>query len=228
MGLEVWVPPSLPPRIALSGRYAKLEPLERAHIPGLMAAFGEDTGGVMWRYLPVGPFDLDGYTVWVDAARTATDPIHFAVRMADGRLGGTLSLMRIAPGAGSIETGWLTFAPCLQRRREATEAVFLLMKWAFEAGYRRFEWKCDAANLPSRRAAERFGLSYEGVFRQAGVVKGRNRDTAWFAAIDGEWPELQKAFEIWLAPENFDDVGRQKRRLGEFTSAVLVARDPVA
>ena len=147
--------------------------------------------------------------------------------MADGRLGGTLSLMRMEPRAGSIETGWLTFAPRLQRTREATEAVFLLMRWSFEAGYRRFEWKCDAANLPSRRAAERFGFSYEGVFRQAGVVKGRNRDTAWFAAIDAEWPALSAAYDRWLDPGNFDPAGRQRESLAALTRAILVARDPL-
>jgi RimJ/RimL family protein N-acetyltransferase len=203
-----------------------LEPLEREHVAGLREAHAEDAEGAMWRYLPLGPFDEAGYTAWVDAARASTDPIHYAIRMQDGRLGGTLSLMRIAPAAGSIETGWLTFAPRLQRTREATEAVYLLMKWSFEAGYRRFEWKCDAANLGSRRAAERFGFSYEGIFRQAGVVKGRNRDTAWFACIDAEWPALRNAFETWLSEENFDDDGRQKTRLGELTRPVLAATDP--
>ncbi len=227
MGLQDWVPPSLPSRVSLVGDHVSLEPLERAHIPGLMDAFSEDATGAMWQFLPVGPFDLARYTAWVDAARASTDPMHFAVRMADGRLGGTLSLMRIAPASGSIEAGWLTFAPRLQKTREATEAVFLLMKWAFEAGYRRFEWKCDAANIPSRRAAERFGFSYEGVFRQAGIVKGRNRDTAWFAAIDAEWPRLRTAFETWLARGNFDETGQQKVRLGELTAPILAARDPV-
>ena len=145
--------------------------------------------------------------------------------MGDGRLGGTLSLMRITPAAGTIEAGWLTFAPRLQRSREATEAIYLLMKWAFEAGYRRFEWKCDAANIPSRRAAERFGLSFEGVFRQAGVVKGRNRDTAWFAAIDGEWPALHKAFEAWLRADNFDACGQQRQSLRALTAPILVSVD---
>lgn len=224
--LTDWVPPPLPPRVAITGRYATLEPVERAHIPDLIAAHAEDPSGAMWRYLPVGPFDRAGYTAWIDAARASADPLHYAVRMGDGRLGGTLSMMRINPGAGSIETGWLTFAPRLQRTREATEAVFLLMRWAFEAGYRRFEWKCDAANLPSRRAAERFGLSYEGMFRQAGVVKGRNRDTAWFAAIDAEWPALNAAFARWLDPGNFDAAGRQIERLGTFTRPILVTRDP--
>ena len=114
----------------------------------------------------------------------------------------------------------------LHANREATEAVYLLMKWSFQAGYRRFEWKCDAANLASRRAAQRFGLSYEGIFRQAAVVKGRNRDTAWFAAIDTEWPALRDAFEAWLDPGNFDEDGRQQRRLADLTAPILAARDP--
>lgn len=226
--LTGWVPPSLPPRVALQGRYARLEPLVPAHAEGLFAALAEDPAGDMWRYLPHGPFaDLAGYRVWLEGARLMHDPMHFAVRMADGRLGGTLSLMRMEPRAGSIETGWLTFAPRLQRTREATEAVFLLMQWSFEAGYRRFEWKCDAANTPSRRAAERFGFSYEGVFRQAAVVKGRNRDTAWFAAIDAEWPALSVAYLTWLDPANFDDRGRQRQSLTTLTQTILAARDPM-
>ena len=226
MDLSDWTPPSLPPRVAIPGRYATLEPLDRAHIPGLLDAFGEDEAGAMWQYLPLEPVDEARYTTWVDAARASTDPMHFAVRMENDQLGGTLSLMRITPSVGSVETGWLTFAPRLQRTREATEAVFLLMQWAFEAGYRRFEWKCDAANLPSRRAAERFGFSYEGIFRQASIVKGRNRDTAWFACIDGEWPQLRNAFQTWLSPDNFDQAGEQKQRLGDLTSHILAARDP--
>ena len=226
--LSDWTCPPPPPRVAIAGRYATLEPLSRDHIAGLREAHAEDATGAMWAYLPMGPFDEAGYAAWVDQNRVLDDPLHFAVRMADGRLGGTLSLMRITPAAGTIETGWLTFAPRLQRTREATEAVYLLMKWSFEAGYRRFEWKCDAANAPSRRAAERFGMSYEGIFRQAAVVKGRNRDTAWFACIDSEWPALRAAFETWLAPENFDDDGRQKQRLSDLTAPILVTRDPGA
>ena len=224
--LAQWTPPSLPARIVLKGRYACLEPLSQDHVEGLREAQREDTTDEMWAYLPVGPFDDAGYAAWVQANRLSHDPLHFAVRMADGRLGGTLSLMRMTPGAGTIETGWLTFAPRLQRTREATEAVYLLMKWAFEAGYRRFEWKCNAENAASRRAAQRFGFSYEGVFRQAGVVKGRNRDTAWFAAIDAEWPALRAAFETWLTEDNFDETGAQKVRLGELTYPVLAAVDP--
>ncbi|SER73806.1 Protein N-acetyltransferase, RimJ/RimL family [Tranquillimonas rosea] len=227
MDLADWTPPPLPPRIALDGRFARLEPLGPDHAEGLFDAFREDAEGAMWRYLPTGPFDsLAAYRAWLDTARLQHDPLHFAVRMRDGRLGGTLSLMRIAPASGSIEAGWLTYAPRLQRTPESTEALVLLMRWAFEAGYRRFEWKCDAANIPSRRAAERFGMSYEGIFRQATVVKGRNRDTAWFAAIDSEWPQLRAAFETWLAPENFDAAGRQRQPLGELTRPILVSRDP--
>ena len=224
--LTDWAPPPLPLRVSLQGRYARLEPLVRAHHEGFRAAHREDTEDAMWHYLPVGPFDDAGYKGWIDANRVLHDPLHYAVRMEDGTLGGTLSLMRITPAAGTIETGWLTFAPRLQRTRESTEAVYLLMKWAFKAGYRRFEWKCDAANLQSRRAAERFGLSFEGVFRQAAVVKGRNRDTAWFAAIDREWPALEEAFEAWLSPKNFDENGQQVRSLGLFTASILVSRDP--
>ena len=225
--LRDWTPPGLPPRAVIKGRYVTLEPVTQAHRDDLFAAYAEDTTGEMWGYLPNGPFaDAAGYGVWLDAARMAFDPQHFAVRMADGRLGGTLSLMRIDPRAGSVETGFLTFAPRLQRTREATEAVYRLMEWSFNAGYRRFEWKCNAANLASRRAAQRFGFSYEGVFRQAGVVKGKNRDTAWFAAIDGEWPALKAAFETWLDPANFDENGRQRQSLAALTAPILVCGDP--
>lgn len=225
MSLADWTPPPIPPRAVIPGRYATLEPLSSDHVPGLRDAHREDDGS-MWEFLPVGPFSDADYAAWVAEVRQSDDPMQFAVRMEDGRLGGTLSLMRITPTAGTIETGWLTFAPRLQRTREATEAVYLLMKWSFEAGYRRFEWKCDAANRPSRQAAERFGLSYEGIFRQAAVVKGRNRDTAWFACIDSEWPALRTAFETWLDPANFDAAGKQRRRLGDLTRPTLAARDP--
>lgn len=226
--LSGWVAPDLPPRGVIGGRYVTLEPLRRAHAADLFAAFAEDATGEMWRYLPAGPHaTLAGYEAWLDAARLGWDPLHYAVRMQDGRLGGTLSLMRIDPRAGSIETGWLTFSPRLQRRREATEAVYRLMEWSFEAGYRRFEWKCNAANLPSRRAAQRFGFSFEGVFRQAGVVKGANRDTAWYAAIDREWPALKAAYETWLEPSNFDADGQQRQSLAALTDPVLATRDPL-
>lgn len=226
--LADWIAPPLPARIPLQGRYTRLEPLGREHAADLFAAYAEDAPGRMWDYLPVGPFrDPAAYTVWLDGARLGWDPLHYAVRMRDGRLGGTLSLMRIDPRAGSAETGWLTFAPRLQRTPEATEAVFLLMRWCFEAGYRRFEWKCHAGNLPSRRAAQRFGFSFEGVFRQAGVVKGANRDTAWYAAIDLEWPGLRAAFEDWLDPANYDAAGQQRQSLVALTRPLLAVVDPM-
>ena len=225
--LAGWRAPPLPPRTPLDGRTVRLEPLAPAHEAGLFDAYAEDAAGATWRWLPVGPFaGPDAYRVWLDAARLLHDPLHMAVRMRDGRLGGTLGLMRMAPAAGSIEAGWLAFAPRLQRTVEATEAVVLLMRWAFDAGYRRFEWKCDASNAASRRAAQRLGLSYEGTFRQAAVVKGRNRDTAWFAATDGDWPALARAFDAWLAPSNFDVGGAQRGRLSEATAPLLAARDP--
>lgn len=224
MTLSNWTPPPLPSRTAIPGRYATLEPISRDHIAGLREA--QNGADDMWTYMPLGPYTDESYSAWIDQARLSYDPLFFAVRMADGRLGGTLSMMRITPAAGTIEVGWIAYTPRLQRTREATEAVYLCMKWAFEAGYRRFEWKCDAANLPSRRAAQRFGLSYEGIFRQAAVVKGRNRDTAWFAAIDAEWPRLRDAFETWLDPANFDSNGQQKSSLADLTSPVLAACDP--
>lgn len=225
--LADWTPPPLPPRTVIAGRYARLEPLSPEHIDGLWEAQREDAEGAMWTYLPVGPHGSRAdYSAWLHAQRILHDPLHYAVRMEDGRLGGTLSLMRINAAVGSIETGWLTFAPRLQRTRAATESVTLLTRWAFEAGYRRFEWKCDAANVPSRRAAQRYGFSFEGVFRQHGIVKGRNRDTAWFAAIDAEWPALRAAYDAWLDPSNFDSAGRQNTALADLTAPILVARDP--
>lgn len=221
-----WTPPPYPPHSVIEGRYTRLEPLTAAHTPELWEAHeGHDE---VWDYIPAGPFQTEaGLGGWVDAVRISPDPMQFAVRMEDGRIGGTLTLMRINPAAGSIEVGYIVFTPRLQRTREATEAVYLCIKWAFEAGYRRFEWKCNAMNLPSRRAAERFGLSFEGVFRQAAVVKGHNRDTAWFAAIDTEWAALKAAFEAWLDPSNFDEAGGQIRSLSDLTRPILVTRDPV-
>lgn len=226
MDLSKWTSPPRPPHALMEGRYVRLEPLSRAHIPELWEAHKD--APQVWDYIPAGPFGSEAAIgAWVDSVRTAHDPMQFAVRMADGSIGGTLTLMRINPAAGSIEVGYIVFTPRLQKTREATEAIYLCIKWAFEAGYRRFEWKCNAENLPSRRAAERFGLSYEGIFRQAAVVKGKNRDTAWFAAIDCEWPTIQDAFEAWLDPSNFDENGAQRRKLSDLTAPILVKRDPV-
>lgn len=226
--LTGWTPPHAPPAdLVIDGRYARLEPLRaETHGAQLFRSFEGHDG--VWTYLFEDPFSSTAqYHRWVRATEASRDPLFFAVLNKDsGVFEGTLSYLRINPQAGSIEVGSITYSPTLQRTRAATEALFLTMKWAFEAGYRRFEWKCNALNRPSRMAAQRLGLSYEGVFRQAVIVKGRNRDTAWFAAIDSEWPALRAAFEEWLAPENFDTVGRQIQRLSDLTTPVRVAVDP--
>ena len=150
------------------------------------------------------------------------DPLFFAIiDLADGQPAGVASYLRIVPASGSIEVGHIHYSPHLQRRPAATEAMFLLMQRAFELGYRRYEWKCDALNAPSRTAAQRLGLSFEGLFRQATTYKNRNRDTAWYAAIDTEWPALRAAFQAWLAPNNFDGNGQQRNRLTDSTRPIL-------
>jgi RimJ/RimL family protein N-acetyltransferase len=224
--LPGWTPPPRPPRAPMEGRYVRLEPLAPSQAADLHAAYaGHDA---LWDYMPYGPFaSASDYAAWIGTVAEGNDPLFLAlVDRATGRAGGVASYLRIAPEAGSIELGHIALSPRLQGSRAATEAWFLMMGWAFAAGYRRFEWKCNALNLASRRAAERLGLSYEGTFRQAAVVKGRNRDTAWFAAIDGDWPALGAAFETWLDPANFDADGRQRQRLSDLTRPLLAARDP--
>jgi len=209
------------------GAYAAIERLETAvHAADLYRANSADDR--IWDYLPYGPFaDLAGYEAWVSQMAACADPRFYAVRdLETGRCGGVASLMRMDPANGVIEVGHINFAPELQRSRAATEAIYLLMSWVFEAGYRRFEWKCDALNVGSRRAAQRFGFSYEGVFRQAVVTRGRNRDTAWFACIDKEWPVLRDAYQTWLDAENFDGQGGQIEPLGPLTAKARVSDDP--
>jgi RimJ/RimL family protein N-acetyltransferase len=224
--LPDWRPPPRPTAAALEGRHVRLEPLAPAHAGELHAAFAGHDG--LWDYMPYGPFASEAaYAAWVATVAGGEDPVFYALRdLATGRAAGVASYLRITPAAGTIELGHIALSPALQRSAAATEAWFLMMDWAFAAGYRRFEWKCNALNLASRRAAERLGLSYEGVFRQAAVVKGRNRDTAWFAAIDGEWPALSAAFRRWLDPANFDASGRQRESLSALTAPLLAARDP--
>lgn len=208
-----WTPPAVPAREAIEGRLCRLEPLDvTRHAESLCAANALDRGGRMWAYLPYGPFEaLDGYRAWVGEMSTRPDPLFFAiVDRATGRAVGVASYLRIDPEKGSIEVGHLAYSPLLQRTAAATEAMYLMMERAFSLGYRRYEWKCDALNAASRAAAERLGFTFEGVFRQAAVVKGRNRDTAWYSVIDGEWPVVGEALRKWLAPGNFDESGRQR------------------
>lgn len=222
--LPGWSPPPRPPREPLEGRYCRLEPLDPdRHAAALFAANAADAEGRGWTYLAYGPFGtLAEYGDWMTSACLGDDPLFFAIiDSADGQPAGLASYLRIAPEAGSIEVGHIHYAPRLQQRPAATEAMFLLMRRAFELGYRRYEWKCDSLNAPSRAAAQRLGLSFEGIFRQATVYKGRNRDTAWYAAIDSEWPALREAFLAWLDPGNFDEQGRQKTRLADLTRPML-------
>lgn len=222
-----WRPPPRPLREPMIGRYARVEPLDPdRHAADLYAANSDSPGGAIWRYLPYGPFDgPSAYRDWVAASAESGDPLFFAiVDAASNRALGVASYLRIQPGAGSIEVGHINFSPALQRSRIATEAMDLMRRKVFALGYRRYEWKCDALNAGSRRAAQRFGFSFEGVFRQAVVVKGRNRDTAWYAMIDKEAPALDEAYAAWLAPSNFTAGGAQKTALADLTGPVLVAR----
>lgn len=222
-----WAPPAAPVGVTLEGHWARLERLEAdAHAADLHRAYsGHDA---LWDYLPYGPFAAAAsYHRWVKDTASGSDPLFYTIRdKATGHCGGVASYLRITPAAGSIEVGHICLSPEIARGRVWTEAMFLMMDWAFTAGYRRYEWKCDALNMPSRRAAQRLGFSYEGIFRQAAVVKGRNRDTAWFAVIDAEWPALREAFSAWLHPSNFDASGRQKERLSDLTQLVRAGSDP--
>lgn len=223
-----WTPPPRPSGEALEGRHARLERLSAdRHAADLHQAFQADE--TLWDYLPYGPFaSIAAYHHWVRGAEEGADPLFYAIRSGgSGHFGGVASFLRVTPEQGTIEIGHICLSPALQRSPAATEALFLMMRWAFDAGYRRVEWKCDALNLPSRRAAQRLGFSYEGTFRQATVVKGRNRDTAWFSVIDREWPALREAFALWLAPGNFDAEGRQLERLSDLTGLVRGGSDPL-
>ncbi len=203
----------------MEGRYCRVEPLDPGrHAAELHAANCEDRDGRNWTYLPYGPYAaLEEYRRWTETVCCADDPLfHAIVDRPSGRAVGVASYMRIDPAVGVIEVGGINYAPPLQRKPAATEAMYLMMRRAFdELGYRRYEWKCDTLNAPSRAAAERLGFRFEGIFRQATIYKNRNRDTAWFSIIDREWPALKRAFERWLEPENFDAAGKQRHRLTE-------------
>lgn len=222
-----WTGAGRPPRDPMPGRTCRVEPLEpERHAAQLHAANMLDRTHRNWTYLPYGPFQtLGDYTGWLNGVAAAADPMfHAIVDVRTNEAVGVASYLRIDPAAGSIEVGHINFSPKLQRTVAATEAMYLMMKRAFALGYRRYEWKCHSLNAASRAAAQRLGFSYEGIFRQARVDKGRNRDTAWYAMIDSEWPALDRAFQQWLDPRNFDGAGRQNTSLSASTAPILVAR----
>lgn len=224
--IDNWTIPPHPDWEMLEGRLVRLERLDaEKHAALLFRAF--DGHDAVWDYLPYGPFSsASQYHRWVRDQAVLDDPRFYAIKnLQSGQWEGVASYLRISPDAGSIEVGHINLSPAIQRTPAATEAMYLMMEWAFDAGYRRYEWKCNALNMSSRRAAQRLGLSFEGVFRQAGVVKGRNRDTAWFAAIDAEWPPLKEAYAAWLSPANFDAKGQQRESLADMTRLVRVIED---
>jgi RimJ/RimL family protein N-acetyltransferase len=217
--LPGWTSRPRPPRTAMEGRWARVEPLDPArHAADLWDAVSADRDNRNWTYLSVGPYArAEDHRAWVEKAAKSEDPFfHAIIDKKSGKAVGVASFMRIDPPNGVIEVGHINFSPLLQRTPVATDSMYLMMRRAFdELGYRRYEWKCDSLNAASRAAAERFGFQYEGLFRQAVVYRGRSRDTAWFAIIDKDWPAMKARFERWLDPKNFDKSGRQKKRLAD-------------
>jgi RimJ/RimL family protein N-acetyltransferase len=215
-----WTARPRPPHAPIRGRFTDIEMLSvEQHAADLHAANLLDSEGRNWTYLPYGPFSqLEDYQAWMRQTCGGEDPLfHAIIDKATGKAVGIGSYLRIEPGVGVIEVGHINYSPLAQRRPVATEAMFLLMRRVFdELGYRRYEWKCDALNAPSCAAALRLGFRFEGIFQQATIYKGRNRDTAWYAITDKEWPARRAAFEAWLDPQNFDADGKQRCKLSAF------------
>jgi RimJ/RimL family protein N-acetyltransferase len=218
--LKNWQPRQRPERKILDGRYVRLEPFNaEKHGDGLYEASAVADIDSRFAWLPDYPPETrEAFQPWLDKAAASEDPLFFVlIDKASGKVAGRQTLMRIEPAPGVIEIGNIYWGPLVSRKPAATEAFFLFAQYIFdELGYRRYEWKCNNRNEPSKRAAERFGFQFEGIFRQHLVVKGENRDTAWFSIIDKEWPALRQAFQSWLDPSNFDTDGRQKNRLEDF------------
>ena len=217
--LNDWKPRPRPERIALEGRYVRLEPLDAArHGEALfeMATADDAEGRFRWLF-DTKPATRAEFQPWLDKSAASEDPLFFVViDKASGKMAGRQTLMRIDPTYGVIEIGNIYWSDIIARKPAATEAQFLFTRHIFDLGYRRYEWKCNNRNEPSKRAAERFGFKFEGIFRQHMVVKGENRDTAWYSIIDKEWPALKQAYDAWLDLSNFDANGQQKRRLEDF------------
>lgn len=218
--LPGWRGAPRPPRTPIEGRYCRIEPLDvKRHLDDLYEAYSDDADGKLWTYMFSGPFATkDDLRAWMGPASQTDDPLfHTLIELPSGKAVGIAAFMRIKPEHGVIEVGSITYSHRLQRTPAATEAMFLMMRRAFnELGYRRYEWKCDAFNSASCRAAERLGFSYDGLFEQSIIYKGRSRDTAWFSILDRDWPPIEEAYMKWLDAENFDQNLRQKQRLQEW------------
>lgn len=210
-----WAPREPLTPVTLTGRTCRLVPLTEEHLPDLYAALCRESPDETWTYLRSGPFrDLEPFATYLAELRSSPATVPLAVLLPDGTPVGIATWLRIDQQMGTAEVGNITYGTALQRTTAATEAMYLMAAHAFEVvGVRRYEWKCDSLNEPSRRAALRLGFTYEGTFRQAVHYKGRNRDTAWFAITDGDWPRLRSAFEAWLQPTNFDEHGQQRTPL---------------
>ena len=220
--LPQWTAAQKPDQTMIQGQYCRLERLDPTiHTQDLFLANGQNEDERSWTYLPYGPFVSYGeFYQWISEMAHMDDPYFYSIiDLKTHKAVGVASLIRIFPETGSIEVGHLNFSPLMQKKVTATEALYLLAKYSFELGYRRYEWKCDSLNLPSKAAAKRLGFKYEGTFRQATVYKGRSRDTDWFSILDSEWPELQKGYEKWLAPGNFDHTSAQIKSLGEYLNS---------
>ena len=222
--LPDWTPRPRPPRTPLEGRACRVVPLDaEAHTAGLFATYSAAPDRSGWTYLPDAmPESAAALRQRLESRAASADPLfHAILDRGTGTPLGIAAYLRIDPGNGVIEVGHLHFGPTLQRAPAATEAMALMMGRAFDdLGYRRYEWKCDSLNAPSRAAALRLGFTFEGIFRNAVVVKGRSRDTAWFSVTDSEWPRLRAGFAAWLEPANFDADGRQKRGLADLRAAL--------
>jgi len=225
-----WKPARPLSRVALEGELVRLEPVDVARHAGQLFVAQSSTPE-LWAYLPYGPFESEtAFRVWLTERAATSDPLFYAIiEGSSGRALGMASFLRVEQGHGVIEVGHIWYSPALQRTRLATDAMYVMARHVFDdLGYRRYEWKCNALNEPSRRAAVRLGFTFEGVFRQHMVIKGENRDTAWYSMLDGEWPAAKAAFEAWLRPENFDAEGRQLRSLADLRVRQLTedARPP--
>ncbi|MCE2465418.1 MAG: GNAT family N-acetyltransferase [Dehalococcoidia bacterium] len=212
-----WTPPGRPARLCLHGSYCRVEPLDLdSHLLHLFEAFS--TADPDWTYLAYGPFkDFSSFRDWAQGTCMGEDPLFYSlIDNGPGTPSGMASYLRIAPASGTIEVGHIHLGPDLKRSRAATEAMFLMMDYAFSLGYRRYEWKCNALNAPPRDAALRLGFTFEGTWRQASLSRGRNRDTCWYSIIDADWPRLRAGFQRWLDPDNFDNNGLQRRRLQDY------------